>query len=944
MMTPRGRWAAVVSGAVAAGAAHAQCLQFNPTSGEAGVAGTVTSMTLHDPDGGGPMPARLVAAGAFDYAGSTRVDRCGLFDGIGWEMVGPGLTTSFTGPTSVCSHDFDGDGPLPARVVVGGSYSDARVKYWDGASWAGLGPGLPAGVGPSSLASFDADGDGPEPARLYAISGQLYRWEGTGWVQLGVFNFSATTLRVVDEDGPAPMPARLFVLGTFTTISGQPHARIAAFDGSAFHAVNPPTGTAVNDVIAFDPDGPGPLDTRLYLAGAFTDGAVTRPIVVREEAGWQFMGETGTGSGLAVADHDGAGPGLARLYRAGTTTGGDTVRVWTVSGWQSTGFISGAPKLTAFDPDGAGAGGDLLIAGGGFMAVGPTSPDTRKGSRGVAVYDGVSWRAPNRGGIGVQTFQSTEVIRWDHDSNVATPPQLLAVGDAFTLDGDECASMSVVGADGHWQGVVSGRGSSYNGRIIAFDRDGAGPLTGQLIFGGNFSTFLGVPARSVAFWSGFGIAQLGTGLPVGSGNSPAQVFDMVVYDRDGPGVVPPELVFAGVIGSASQLPFNGVVKWTGNSYAALGQGLDGTVTRLLVWDRDGAGPGQSLLVAGGFFLTSGSVSLPRAGLWNGFAWSPLPPGPPTNNQIYLLTVWDRDGAGPETPSLLVSTPGTSGGSAIWRLNGDTWSQMSTVQSFNRLFVIDEGGGRAPSLWLYGSNPSGSVTPDRQFARWNGQVWVWSDIGVRDEFQAVAVSGSGADTVIDVVGQIMYGPDSGSLASGVSSVTIAGLSPWGVPQQATLNVTRGADVQLGVEVTGGAPVFYQWRRNGVAVLNGPGGAADGGGFVAGASGVLSSAGPVVLTITGAGVADSGVYTCGLSSACGESESSGVMLGVSGCGTSDFNGDGDIGTDQDIEAFFACLGGNCCPGCFEGGADFNGDGDVGTDHDIEAFFRVLGGGNC
>jgi hypothetical protein len=64
----------------------------------------------------------------------------------------------------------------------------------------------------------------------------------------------------------------------------------------------------------------------------------------------------------------------------------------------------------------------------------------------------------------------------------------------------------------------------------------------------------------------------------------------------------------------------------------------------------------------------------------------------------------------------------------------------------------------------------------------------------------------------------------------------------------------------------------------------------------------------------------------------------------CGTSDFNGDSDFGTDADIEAFFACLGGTCCPTCFAGGSDFNGDGDFGTDQDIEAFFRVLAGGNC
>jgi len=60
------------------------------------------------------------------------------------------------------------------------------------------------------------------------------------------------------------------------------------------------------------------------------------------------------------------------------------------------------------------------------------------------------------------------------------------------------------------------------------------------------------------------------------------------------------------------------------------------------------------------------------------------------------------------------------------------------------------------------------------------------------------------------------------------------------------------------------------------------------------------------------------------------------------TADINHDGDFGTDQDIEAFFRCLGGDCCPTCTP--ADFNADGDSGTDADIESFFRVLAGGNC
>jgi autotransporter-associated beta strand protein len=64
----------------------------------------------------------------------------------------------------------------------------------------------------------------------------------------------------------------------------------------------------------------------------------------------------------------------------------------------------------------------------------------------------------------------------------------------------------------------------------------------------------------------------------------------------------------------------------------------------------------------------------------------------------------------------------------------------------------------------------------------------------------------------------------------------------------------------------------------------------------------------------------------------------------CGSADFNCDGDVGTDLDIEAFFACLAGSCPPPPCTGSADFNADGDVGTDADIEAFFRVLAGGSC
>jgi hypothetical protein len=70
--------------------------------------------------------------------------------------------------------------------------------------------------------------------------------------------------------------------------------------------------------------------------------------------------------------------------------------------------------------------------------------------------------------------------------------------------------------------------------------------------------------------------------------------------------------------------------------------------------------------------------------------------------------------------------------------------------------------------------------------------------------------------------------------------------------------------------------------------------------------------------------------------------GYVVELNRCGSADFNHDGDSGTDADIEAFFRCLAGSCCPLCDT--ADFDGDGDPGTDADIASFFRVLAGGAC
>jgi hypothetical protein len=141
---------------------------------------------------------------------------------------------------------------------------------------------------------------------------------------------------------------------------------------------------------------------------------------------------------------------------------------------------------------------------------------------------------------------------------------------------------------------------------------------------------------------------------------------------------------------------------------------------------------------------------------------------------------------------------------------------------------------------------------------------------------------------------------------------------------------GNTVSLSVTATSiGSPAAYQWRLGATPLVDGtrPSGA------------VISGSGAATLMISNIRPDEAGLYTCLVSNACRNLPSNSAPVSVN---SADFDNDGDAGTDADIEAFFACLAGNCCPAC--GSADFNADGDVGTDADIESFFRVLAGQAC
>ena len=148
---------------------------------------------------------------------------------------------------------------------------------------------------------------------------------------------------------------------------------------------------------------------------------------------------------------------------------------------------------------------------------------------------------------------------------------------------------------------------------------------------------------------------------------------------------------------------------------------------------------------------------------------------------------------------------------------------------------------------------------------------------------------------------------------------------------TLSANAGADGSLA----------YQWRRDGVAIANGP---LPAGGSYAGVN-------TPMLTLAHVGAAHTGEYNCVISNSCGEAVSrTALVVLADGCDPIDFNRDGVFPDTSDLADFLAVFSGGVCDGqapqsppC-NADIDFNNDGVFPDTSDIDAFLRLFGGGAC
>lgn len=141
-------------------------------------------------------------------------------------------------------------------------------------------------------------------------------------------------------------------------------------------------------------------------------------------------------------------------------------------------------------------------------------------------------------------------------------------------------------------------------------------------------------------------------------------------------------------------------------------GVGGHVNASIMWDADGDGPADPLLVLGGSFAMAGDQMVPRIAGWNPSTGDWIGFGFPATQYVRALAVDSQGG-------LLVGA-----GHRVWRLNEGEWTQIggafengSSSAEIEAICVYPGG-----DIVVGGAFTSVGGQPVSRVARWNGQDW------------------------------------------------------------------------------------------------------------------------------------------------------------------------------------------------------------------------------
>jgi hypothetical protein len=712
------------------------------------------------------------------------------------------------------------------------------------------------------------------------------------WMSDASISGHVNFLTVID-DGAGPS---LYLAGDFRIAPSTDTVNVAKWDGAAWTAFPSVDGTGLTTVncVALHDDGSGPA---LYIGGALS--ALSPPpsqscVMRLSGPAWTSFGGGVSGAGpiarVLLSYNDGTG---SKLYAGGAFSIAGTATLTGLASWDGvawsavgSGFQSGlgsdVHSLAVYD-DGGGPG---LYAAGAINL-----PDRHNGNSPVALWRNGVWTRVLGIGAGLPGDQGAAGLLVFDDG---TGPAL------YTAVGQLAESANQV-----WRL----RGTSWSTVGSAFattDPLGAGiyqfvslptPAGNRLVAVGNATSSgagLAAPASKL---------NEGQWIPLETGAMGLMNAATMACDEDSPD--------APLFSSGLMLTPSGWSANTGSEpYPAAGyvhtriNGAPATLTgnSLGVCIKTGAtwqsfptpGPGLFKLVSVdvgsgpslyAIMIVSSAEASAKIERWNGASWEDVGPtltGPIDTNAINALAAFD-DGTG---PALFVGGSfAATGGSYLAKLVNGAWVAVGNlVGAVNDMVVFDVGSG--PELILAGTFAPNSA-PIRALARWNGT--------------RLAAVGSGVGST--AVGTVLRIFDDGAgprLWAGSTGSGSYGLMRW-----------SGSTWEVPIP----PPLAGSWVRQ-----------------VTSLAATNRTDGTRSLFVGGAFTSANGVPSDNVAE---------IACCRRTC-TADFDGDGTLATDLDIEAFFECLAGNCCATCAS--MDFNHDGAVSTDADIESFFRVLAGGPC
>lgn len=234
------------------------------------------------------------------------------------------------------------------------------------------------------------------------------------------------------------------------------------------------------------------------------------------------------------------------------------------------------------------------------------------------------------------------------------------------------------------------------------------------------------------------------------------------------------LYAGGAFSHAGGVVANGIAKWDGHEWSALGTGMNDIVLSLAV---DAAGH----VYAGGWFTTAGGVAAQHVARWDGTSWAALGEGVDAAAQALAV-----DGAGRLYAAGGFTLAGTVIANGIAKWDGVAWSALGSGMDFAvYALAVDH----ADNLYAGGYFTLAGGIPANSIAKWNGSAWSALGTGIDNSVYALA---------LDAAGHVYAGGDFSS-AGGIEAY---GIAKWnGVAWSALGGGLYGPAFALAADTTG-----------------------------------------------------------------------------------------------------------------------------------------------